>query len=595
MKRWFTLVAVVLLMVNLASAQDASVPLKSKHTIVPLAQAHSHNDYYHQRPFWDAYEHGFCSIEVDIYKYGDELLVAHNPLELFQQRKLTELYLEPLQQMVHQNGGRVFANGPDTIQLLIDIKQNGREVFSILKKKLQLYRKMISCVENGVYRSGAVQIVISGDRPRELIENDPDRMMSIDGREGDLESDLAPEVMPLISERWGNHFQWKGEGEMPEAEQRKLQRWVSRAHQAKRRVRFWGTPESPRLWEVLQEAKVDHINTDHLSKLKRFLLQGTAAALQDTDENESVSRVAIIGCHRQDKPAPAFHRYLQSTPDLALWVGDNVYADSLDDIGHIESCYRRLESQTAFQKLRATTPFAVTWDDHDYGLNNFGKNYKLKDASRKLFRKFWKMESLIPETRDGIYHARYFGSEEKRLQVILLDTRYNREDEGEASDTLGENQWNWLKRELEKPAKLRLIVSGYQVLLDREQKFETWSKFPQAKQRLFDLIQSTRAEGVVFIAGDQHYGEVSRQKGALGYDAVELMFAGINQAEQHVFNSYRVSPVAHALNAYALIDIQWEKNVIDPPHILFRCFDADTNQAELTYRVNFDELKRPSK
>ena len=253
-------------------------------------------------------------------------------------------------------------------------------------------------------------------------------------------------------------------------------------------------------------------------------------------------------------------------------------------------CYKLLEAQPAFEQLRREVPFAVIWDDHDFGLNNAGRHYALKEESKQLFRRFWNLEHRIPKEQDGIYHARYFGEEEKRLQLILLDGRFNRDDPGETGDTLGETQWKWLEDELKKPARLRFIVCGYQFLLDRDSVFETWSKFPQAQKRLFETIKRSEAKGVVFIAGDQHYGEVSRRKGALGYDAIELMFCGINQEEPHVFNSSRVSPVAHAKNAYALINIQWESSKGDLPHLVFRCFDADRDAPELTYRVNFSEL-----
>jgi len=304
----------------------------------------------------------------------------------------------------------------------------------------------------------------------------------------------------------------------------------------------------------------------------------------------AVHRIAMIGCHRQDRPAPAMYRYVQADPDLMIWLGDNVYADTEDDIGYIEYCYGLLAAQPAFQQLKENVPFAVTWDDHDYGLDNFGRRYALKEESKQLFRRFWDLEDQIPGDRDGIYHARYFGRGDERLQVILLDTRYNRDDEGETGDTLGENQWRWLEKELRQPARLRFIVSGYQVLLNREAHFETWSKFPRAQSRLFRTVREAGAEGVVFLAGDQHYGEASRLAGVLGYDAIELMFAGINQEEPHVLNTRRVSPVAHAKNAYALIDIQWHDSDDDLAHLVFRCFDADRDTPELTYRVNLDAL-----
>jgi len=311
------------------------------------------------------------------------------------------------------------------------------------------------------------------------------------------------------------------------------------------------------------------------------------------DDPRTITRVAIIGCHQQPHPAPALERYVAAKPDVVLWVGDNVYADTKDDPSHIERCYEMLEGKPGFKELRERSTFLAVWDDHDYGMNDDGKNYALKTQSHAIFRKFWRHEDRIPADRPGVYHAQVFGAPGKRLQVIMLDGRYNRDDPGDSADTLGEAQWAWLAEQLKKPAELRLIVSGYQVLLDRDTKFETWAKFPKAQERLFRLIRDVGAGGVVFIAGDQHYGEVSRLRGALGYDAVELMFAGINQDESWVFNSARVSPVANSKHSYAYIDIQWTATTgdnADPAHLLFRCFDATNDALELTYRVNLNEL-----
>ena len=314
-------------------------------------------------------------------------------------------------------------------------------------------------------------------------------------------------------------------------------------------------------------------------------------ALISLPKREEVTRIAIVGCHVQDKPAPALAAYVRAEPDVVLWVGDNVYVDAQRDINVIREGYAKLAARPSFQALRRRAVFVPTWDDHDYGMNNAGKHYRLKEESKEIFRRFWGVEEYVPAERSGVFHARYFGRGERRLQVIMLDGRYNRDDPGAEADTLGAEQWAWLERELRKPARLRLIVSGYQVLLDADTKFETWSKFPRAQSRLFELIRRTEAKGVVFIAGDQHYGEVGRWRGALGYDAIELMFSGINQEEEHVFNSRRVSRVAHAKNSYAYIDVQWEKTNRDPPHLVFQILDADTSEVEVRYRVNLSELE----
>lgn len=319
----------------------------------------------------------------------------------------------------------------------------------------------------------------------------------------------------------------------------------------------------------------------------------SSAPVTPVADAREVRRVAIIGCHQQPRPAPALERYVAAKPDVVLWVGDNVYADTKDDPSHIQRCYEVLESKPGFKELRDRSVFLATWDDHDYGMNDDGKNYPLKRESHAIFRTFWRHESRIPADQPGVYHAQVFGKPGRRLQVVMLDTRFNRDDPGENGDTLGEQQWAWLEQQLRQPAELRFIVSGYQVLLDRETRFETWAKFPEARERLFRLVRETKADGVVFIAGDQHYGEVSRIRGALGYDAVEFMFSGINQYEPWVMNTARVSPVANSTHSYAYIDINWERTSgdnADVPHVMFRCFDAETNALELTYRINFSEL-----
>lgn len=96
---------------------------------------------------------------------------------------------------------------------------------------------------------------------------------------------------------------------------------------------------------------------------------------------------------------------------------------------------------------------------------------------------------------------------------------------------------------------------------------------------------------MVFLTGDQHYGEVCRKPFALGYDAIELQFAGINQTEDPEYNSLRVSPVATSLHSMALIEVQWEHSPFDKPHLLFTLSDALSGQTELTYRINFDESR----
>jgi glycerophosphoryl diester phosphodiesterase len=75
----------------------------------------------------------------------------------------------------------------------------------------------------------------------------------------------------MISDNWTSHFRWRGDGEMPAEERRKLRETVEKVHAAGRVVRFWGTPENEAVWRELRAAGVDLIGTDQLDRLATFL------------------------------------------------------------------------------------------------------------------------------------------------------------------------------------------------------------------------------------------------------------------------------------------------------------------------------------
>lgn len=254
----------------------------------PLARAHAHNDYEHTRPLADALDHGFTSVEADIYLVDGELLVGHDPDDLRPDRTLRSLYLEPLRHRVIANHGAVHP-GPGRrlpFQLLIDIKNTGEDTYAELDQTLRSarYSFLFSSYVFGKVRRGPVTAVVSGDRPRETMEGQDVRFAFYDGRIAD-ENDLGPgddpAIVPLVSDNWTKLFGWTGIGPMPEQERALLHQIVDTAHDAGQRVRFWATPDLPgpereAVWRELVAADVDHINTDDLAGLAEFLReQGT--------------------------------------------------------------------------------------------------------------------------------------------------------------------------------------------------------------------------------------------------------------------------------------------------------------------------------
>lgn len=254
-----------------AGAQVAEAKAGSASRPVPLVRAHAHNDYEHARPLLDALECGFCSFEADIHLVDGELLVAHDRIRVRPDRTLSALYLEPLRRRILENGGRVYRGGP-VCTLLIDIKSEGEPTYEVLHRQLARFPDVLSVFTDGKIVTNALIVVISGNCPRAVMAAQPLRYAACDGRKADLDSDVPVGLVPLVSERWGSLFKWRGTGPMPESEHALLRALVDKAHARGRRIRFWGTPETPEFWRVIYDAGVDLLNADKLIVLRDFLL-----------------------------------------------------------------------------------------------------------------------------------------------------------------------------------------------------------------------------------------------------------------------------------------------------------------------------------
>ncbi|HOX39643.1 MAG TPA: phosphatidylinositol-specific phospholipase C/glycerophosphodiester phosphodiesterase family protein [Candidatus Brocadiia bacterium] len=240
---------------------------------IPLTNAHAHNDYMHKRPLLDALDCGFCSIEADIHLVEGKLLVGHDLFQCKRERTLEALYLDPLLDRVKKNGGSVFPNGPE-VTLLIDLKTDGAKTYSALSKVLINYAEMLTTFTPDRTDKKAVTVIISGNRPKEMLAAEPLRYAAVDGRREDLGTDVSVHLVPLISESWGSMFKWKGLTAMSAEERAKLRETVKKAHDKGKRIRFWGAPDGPGAWREFRDAGVDLINTDNLERLRDFLLEG---------------------------------------------------------------------------------------------------------------------------------------------------------------------------------------------------------------------------------------------------------------------------------------------------------------------------------
>ena len=240
----------------------------------PLIHTHAHNDYEHKRPLFDALDHGFCSVEADIYIVDGQLLVAHNRSQVKPERTLQSLYLDPLRERVKKNGGKVYANGPE-VTLLIDIKPDWRTIYPTLREVLKQYADILSTFEGDQKKTNAITAILSGSRSLDMFKGETVRYAAYDGTLANLDSDASANLIPWISENWGATFKWPGRGEMSLADKLKLQETVTKAHHKGRQVRFWGAPDNATFWREMFLNGVDLINTDDLEGVQKFFENST--------------------------------------------------------------------------------------------------------------------------------------------------------------------------------------------------------------------------------------------------------------------------------------------------------------------------------
>jgi alkaline phosphatase D len=307
---------------------------------------------------------------------------------------------------------------------------------------------------------------------------------------------------------------------------------------------------------------------------KQLILARPPAA--ELDPATQLHRIHFGSCIKQDQPMPIFETMLADHPQLALFLGDNIYADT-EDMQLMRSKYQRLAANPGFQSYRSQVPSLATWDDHDYGANDGGCDYPQRAASQQVFLDFWNDPEASPRRqREGIYDARTFGPPGRRVQVILLDTRYFRSpllrgptqqvggpwiaDVDPKKTMLGQTQWEWLAEQLKQPAELRLLVSSIQ-LASSTAGHETWSNLPVERARLQQLIRDTRAAGVVVLSGDRHWSELSIVEDGVGYPLYDLTSSSFNQPHPRgtpTDNSRRALPTTYHQQNYGAVEIDWD-------------------------------------
>jgi alkaline phosphatase D len=307
------------------------------------------------------------------------------------------------------------------------------------------------------------------------------------------------------------------------------------------------------------------------------MFAGVAAAA------ESAFVLAFGSCVHQDRPQLIWEQVLGAKPDVFAFLGDNIYGDS-DDPDVLAAKYQQLGAVPDFLRLQDQTQVVAIWDDHDYGRNDAGIEYPSKEASRQVMLDFWgePLDSARRTRPDGIYTTYLFEHQGKRIQLILPDLRWNRTSLQQVTDPtqlalresqnmgpyevnlqsgatmLGETQWQWLERQFDETADLRIIGSSLQLLAEFTG-WESWANYPSDRQRLMQLLEQHADVPTLILSGDTHWSEISQVEHAgLPWPLLDITSSGLTE-EWHAIspNRHRVGE-AWAVANFGLLQIAWD-------------------------------------
>lgn len=291
-----------------------------------------------------------------------------------------------------------------------------------------------------------------------------------------------------------------------------------------------------------------------------FLVVFLSALVANAQE---IDRFAFGSCSFQFTKQNIWKSVVSKKPQLWVWLGDIVYGDIGNSGKSLAERYAMMQANPNYNLLKEACPTIGTWDDHDFGANNVGKDFPQKEESRKIFLDFFGAKDDDPRwKRQGIYNSFEYGSGDRKVKFILLDTRFNREDPGAETDMLGEEQWRWLEDELKNSdAKINVIGSSIQFVAEVPS-FENWAKFPKSHERMIKLIGETGVKGVVFLSGDVHFTETSKRKyDQISYPIYDFTSSGLTHGNNVMGlnqNPYRLGKSRYGRHNFGFVEFDWE-------------------------------------
>lgn len=260
------------------------------------------------------------------------------------------------------------------------------------------------------------------------------------------------------------------------------------------------------------------------------------------------------------KDSSIFEPMAREKAAFMLWLGDAWYTREVDYYSEWGLWYRASHDRALpiTQNFLKSMPQLAMWDDHDYGPNDIGKNYILKDASRKVFNSYFCNPSA-GENGQGTYTMMTWGD----ADIFMTDDRWWRSADklkdsidgkpNPEKRMLGKQQMEWLKNSLlYSTATFKIIAVGSQVL-NPVSPFDTWWNFPAEYDEIMSFLKEYKINGVIFLTGDRHHSEIIKVERPGTYPLYDITVSPLTSGT-HKFGG------AEKNNPYRVIGIDEKQN-----------------------------------
>ncbi|MDV7188174.1 alkaline phosphatase D family protein [Lutibacter sp. TH_r2] len=276
--------------------------------------------------------------------------------------------------------------------------------------------------------------------------------------------------------------------------------------------------------------------------------------------------IAFGSCNNQNLQNNLWKEISKNNPNIWIWGGDIIYSDT-EDMTYLKNNYQLQKNNKHYSNFIKNVEVLGTWDDHDFGKNDGGRDYKYKKESQQLYLDFLDVPQNSPRRKqEGVYFAKDFAVNTSIIKVIVLDTRYFRTELTADNNSkkrykpnlnsnnsmLGETQWNWLKDQLHNSKSDYTVIMSSIQFLSNKHGFETWGNMPNEVEKLERLLVETNTKNALILSGDRHISEISSKNiEGLKYPLIDFTSSGMT----HSYTSYSGEE-----NPYRIVDVIAKKS-----------------------------------